>query len=240
VFDNASRLTDRIENGVSMTFGFDATHQVTSDDSTGYSYDGTGNRTNAGYSTGAAKRLMSDGTWTWTYDAAGNATARTNGTATWTYSYDGRGQMIGAQESSTGKRVTFIYDAYVNKVERQADDGSTSSIQRYVYDGWDTNKSGAIGTENFDQAFELNGSNALVMRRLFGAGFDALLARQTAVGTVSWYVTDQQGSVRTPLERAQCAVPQPGTVARDREHMAGLVVRHRERASLLAHGLNRH
>jgi YD repeat-containing protein len=120
VFDDASRLTDRIENGVSITFGYDATHQVTSDDGTGYSYDGTGNRTNAGYSTGAANRLVSDGTWTWTYDAAGNATARTNGTATWTYSYDGRGQMIGAQESSTGKRVAFIYDASGNKVERQA------------------------------------------------------------------------------------------------------------------------
>jgi hypothetical protein len=68
--------------------------------------------------------------------------------------------------------VTFIYDAYGNQVERQAYDGSTSSIQRYVYDGWDTNKSGAIGTENFDQTFELNGANGLVMRRLIGAGFD--------------------------------------------------------------------
>ena len=48
----------------------------------------------------------------------------------------------------------------------------TSGTERYAVDGWDTAKGGAVGTENFDVTLDLNGSNAVTGRRLFGAGFD--------------------------------------------------------------------
>ncbi|MCU0706472.1 MAG: hypothetical protein MUF18_21155, partial [Fimbriiglobus sp.] len=40
------------------------------------------------------------------------------------------------------------------------------------------------------------GSNAVTSRRVFGAGFDAAVARQDAGGAVTWYGQDQVGSVR--------------------------------------------
>ncbi len=56
------------------TFGYDATSQVTSDSGTGatFTYDKNGNRTMAGYSTGVANRLATDGNWNYTYDWEGN------------------------------------------------------------------------------------------------------------------------------------------------------------------------
>ena len=41
-----------------------------------YSYDDTGNRTMTGYSTGDHNRLLSDGTFYYTYDNEGNQTGK--------------------------------------------------------------------------------------------------------------------------------------------------------------------
>ena len=43
---------------------------------------------------------------------------------------------------------------------------------------------------------DLDGSNELVMRRLFLDGVDSVTARISASGTVAWYLTDRLGSVR--------------------------------------------
>jgi RHS repeat-associated protein len=65
-----------------------------------------------------------------------------------------------------------------------------------VVDGWDSAKPGAIGTKNFDVTMDLDGSNAVTNRRMFGAGFDEGVARRDSVGTVSWSGVDGLGSVR--------------------------------------------
>jgi YD repeat-containing protein len=47
------------------------TNQLTADGTRTFTYDGAGNRTDAGYRTGSANQLTNDGVWTYTYDAEG-------------------------------------------------------------------------------------------------------------------------------------------------------------------------
>ena len=58
--------------------------------------------------------FTASGVWTWTYDAAGNTIARSQGASaeTWEYEFDARGLLIGATQSATSggsamAQVTF-------------------------------------------------------------------------------------------------------------------------------------
>jgi YD repeat-containing protein len=94
-YDSAGRLGTKIENGVTTTYAYDKTGQLTQDGAKTFTYDGTGNRTFTGYVTAAGNRISSDGTWTYTHDAAGQLVKKSKGASaeTWTYAYDHRGQM---------------------------------------------------------------------------------------------------------------------------------------------------
>ena len=64
-----------------VTYANDSTGQLTGASggqapTESYSYDSNGNRTNAGYVTGADNELLSDGTYDYQYDAEGNRIAR--------------------------------------------------------------------------------------------------------------------------------------------------------------------
>jgi hypothetical protein len=48
--------------------------------------------------------------------------------------------------------------------------GTVTSDERYVLGGCDPVKPGAVGTENFDAIMDLNGSNAVTQRRVYGEG----------------------------------------------------------------------
>jgi RHS repeat-associated protein len=98
--------------------------------------------------------------------------------------------------------VNYSFDAFGNRLQRQATSGSTTTTERFAYDGWDTAKPGAIGSENFDVYADLNSSNSVTNRRLFGPSFDEPLARQDSSGVVAWYGTDQLGSVRTVFDNS--------------------------------------
>ena len=76
------------------------------------------------------------------------------------------------------------YDTFENGLERVLKDGSgtVTSDEKFVYDGCDTAKPGAVGNENFDAVMDLDASNNVTVRQMYGAGFDDLLARQTAAG----------------------------------------------------------
>jgi len=154
-------------------------------------------------------QVTNDGTWTYTYDAEGNLTKNSKGASaeTWLYGYDNRNQMVTAATSATDggattQRVTYVYDAFGSRIERDAWDGTTTTTERYGLDGWDPAKPSPVGNENFDTYVELNGSNALVIRRVFGVNFDEVVARQNAVGTVAWYQQDYQGSVRQVIDNS--------------------------------------
>ncbi len=187
----------------------DVADQLTVDGTNGFSYDETGNRTNSGHVTGTGNRIETDGVRTYTFDANGNLSQSTVGAAgaTWVYGYDHRNQLTSAAYSATDggavtQRVTYTLDAFGNRIAREAWDGSTTVTERYGLDGWDTAKPSPIGNEQFDAWVDLDGSNALVTRRIYGPDFDAVMTRQSAAGVVAWYLPDRQGSVRTVIDNS--------------------------------------
>lgn len=75
--------------------------------------------------TGSGNRTTNDGVWTYTYDAAGSVTKKSKGASsdTWVYGYDHRNQMLTTAFSATDggsvtQRVTYVYDALGNRIER--------------------------------------------------------------------------------------------------------------------------
>ncbi|VTR91659.1 rhs repeat-associated core domain protein : YD repeat protein OS=Planctomyces limnophilus (strain ATCC 43296 / DSM 3776 / IFAM 1008 / 290) GN=Plim_1050 PE=4 SV=1: SBBP: SBBP: RHS_repeat: RHS_repeat: RHS_repeat: RHS_repeat: RHS_repeat: RHS_repeat: RHS_repeat: RHS_repeat: RHS_repeat: RHS_repeat: RHS_repeat: RHS_repeat: RHS_repeat: RHS_repeat: RHS_repeat: RHS_repeat: RHS_repeat: RHS_repeat: RHS_repeat [Gemmata massiliana] len=201
-FDAADQMTAKQENGTTTSYSYDAAGQLTADGATTYGYDKTGNRTNTGYVTGSGNRMTSDGVWTYTYDANGNVVKRSKGASsdTWVYGFDNRNQMTSAAYSASdggtvSQRVTYVYDAFGNRIERDAWNGTTT-VERYAMDGWDPAKPNAVGTENFDTWVDMDNVNALTVRRMFGTGSDEQIARQTSSGTILWYLNDPQQSVR--------------------------------------------
>jgi RHS repeat-associated protein len=82
VYNAAGELTSyQDNNNSSLTYSYDANGELTgasgtlngSNYSVSYSYDLNGNRTMAGYQTGTDNELLSDDTYKYTYDNAGNA-----------------------------------------------------------------------------------------------------------------------------------------------------------------------
>jgi len=116
------------------------------------------------------------------------------------YEYDMRGQMTKASNGTT--TVTQSFDAFGNRIERDATVGGVSSVEKFVVDGWDTTKPRAVGTENFDVAIDLNAAGNVANRRMFGVGFDELLGGHDGTGAVRWYGTDHLGSVRTVFDNS--------------------------------------
>jgi YD repeat-containing protein len=55
-------------------------------------------------------QVTSDGTWTYTYDHAGNLATKSNSTYTWTYGYDANEQMTSAQETRAEKVSGVVSD----------------------------------------------------------------------------------------------------------------------------------
>ena len=88
------------------------------------------------------------------------------------------GQAILAQ-------VTYTYDVFGNRLQQTTFTASTgaTTVQRYGYDGQNV-------------WADLNSSNQLETRYLYGDAVDQILARVSASGLVAWYLTDHLGSVR--------------------------------------------
>jgi len=191
-YDNFDRLTTKKIDGTTTTYSYDDTNQLTGDGTNNYSYDANGNRTGGGYTTGTGNQTTNDGTWTYTYDTNGNRTKKSKGSAleTWNYGYDEKGELIWVEKHATDGgtlqlRVAYKYDALGNRIERTEDsngDGNVDITERYGYDGanvW----------------ADLDGTNALTNRRLFGIGVDTPIVRVSAAGVEAWYLRDYQNSV---------------------------------------------
>jgi RHS repeat-associated protein len=199
-FDAASRLTQFVSSvdGVS-DYAYDsgdqltaATHAAQTDEA--YEYDENGNRTSTGYTTGFYNRLSSDGTYNYEYDAEGNRTKRTNintGAVT-EYTWDHRNRLVTVTDrAGDGGPITQIvnhrYDVFNRWISKQVDpDGAgpqPAAATRYHYDG--------------DQlVLELDDSETVTHRYLWGPAVDQLLADEQATGEVLWAITDHLGSVR--------------------------------------------
>ena len=53
---------------------------------------------------------------------------------------------------------------------------------------------------------DLDGSNNVTMRRMYGGGFDELVVRRDAAGNAGWYLTDKLNSVRAIADDAGTVV----------------------------------
>jgi RHS repeat-associated protein len=201
-YDAADRVTTQtywskigtVTYSGTLAYSYDPTNQLTSDGTSNYSFDANGNRTMTGYSTGADNRMSSDGTYTYYYDNAGNTIEKTRGSGqeTWYYGWDNRNRLSSVRKTSDGTTntltVTYTYDVD-DRLVQQAKwvSGGSTVTTRYAYDG-----------ENVWA--DLDGSNNLLVRYVFGDGSDQVLTRTEASGQsnpgVAEYFTDRLGSVR--------------------------------------------
>jgi RHS repeat-associated protein len=191
-YDPGNRLTSETDNGTTTSYQYDQGNQLTQAGSATYGYDANSNRTNTGYQTGTGNELTNDGTWTYTYDNEGNLIKKSKGpnAETWTYGYDSLNHLVSAKDASTDggttlTLITYSYDVFGNPIEQDAwtQSGGTTTVTRFAYDGsnvW----------------ADLNGSNALVMRRLYLDGLAQPFARIDSSGNAAWYLPDHLGSVR--------------------------------------------
>ena len=131
-YDAANRLTQLTTPDGTSDYGYNGRDELTSSnhsyqDDEGYTYDDTGNRTNAGYVAGAHNRLLSDGTYTYEYDNEGNRTKRvaiTSGETT-EYGWDYRNRLTSVvTKDSSGaiaKSVEQTYDMYNRRIAKSVD-----------------------------------------------------------------------------------------------------------------------
>jgi YD repeat-containing protein len=153
-----------------------------------HTYDANGNRTEGSYRTGAGNRVLFDGTYHYSYDPEGNRTSKYtldgNGepTGITTYTWDGHNRLVSAATPSG--TVTYQYDGLDRMISRTVTGASTGNgTEYYVYDGANV-------------VLVLAGDGSVVERELTGPAVDQVFASESGGGSVSWLLTDNQGSVR--------------------------------------------
>jgi len=211
-YDHASRLASEVDSGTrTLTYTYDNANQLTADSLHTYTYDGTGNRNNTGWSTptGSENELQSatlvSGTWSYIYDADGNMTKKSLGASaeTWTYTYDDGNEMTEAKQYTKDpgnggvleQDDVYKYDAFGNRVEKDVTASGVTTTQRYAYDGWNSDTPAGVGNVKWEVFADLDGTNALQTRYLRGDRVDQLFARIASDGTAAWLLTDHLGTV---------------------------------------------
>jgi YD repeat-containing protein len=196
--DLANQLVNETHHGQSSDYLYDTAGQLTSaghssQDDELYTYDANGNRIGSGIVVGPNNRLLSDGTFDYTYDAEGNLVSKTQIASgeTISYSYDHRNRLVRAEHRTSGGTLlnesTYLYDVFDRRIAKRVDgDGSgpqQAEEKRFVYDRqhvW----------ADFD------GAGMVTARYLFGEQTDQILARFRPGEGTAWYLTDHLGTVR--------------------------------------------
>jgi RHS repeat-associated protein len=201
-YDNADRVTSETwQSGStpgSRTYNYDSTSQLTNDGTTTYTYDLMGNRTAVNtqvYQPPTDNRVTNDGTFTYTYDQEGNLTQKTKGTGleTWFYTYDNRNHLTSVRQTSDGNTnqllVTYTYDVFGQRATeaKWTSQSGTTTTTRFAYDVYQV-------------WAELNTSNVVQTRYVFGDGQTQLFARIDTGAGVRWELTDRLGSIRDVLD----------------------------------------
>src|SRR5262245_35831787 len=149
-WDLADRLTQAVDPEGTTSYAYDDRDQLTGADhpaspDESYAYDDNGNRTGGGYQVGADNRLVSDGTYTFTYDAEGNRLTQTeiaSGKLT-QYEWDYRNRLIRVVRRNTAigpitAEMLYTYDSLDRRVSKSVDaDGAgagVAAVEVYVYD----------------------------------------------------------------------------------------------------------
>ncbi|MGE4003005.1 MAG: RHS repeat-associated core domain-containing protein, partial [Planctomycetaceae bacterium] len=214
LYDAASRITQITDVDGVTSYGYDDRDQLTSADYTdltrtdeSYQYDANGNRVQSsqhgsGYVTGPANRLLSDGTYTYEYDAEGNMLRRTritgaepDGSTTREFTWDHRNRLIAIVDTladgTPTQEVEFTYDTLNRRIGKAVDttplDAVNAPLEIFIYDREDI----VVELEDFD------GSSSalpqLVLRYLHGPLVDQVLTQDNSL-EASWLLTNHLGT----------------------------------------------
>jgi RHS repeat-associated protein len=195
-YDRDNRVVTEDNLGLTTTYTYDADSELTSETSSlatiDYMYDPNGNRIGGNNVIGPDNQLLSDTDWDYSYDADGNLIQKVGVASgpdhgiTWTYTYNNKNQMttaVDVQNGTTLASVTYVYDALGNRIEEDVTGSNLpSQVTRFAYDGQNV-------------WADLDGSNNLLVRRIFLNTVDSVTARISASGTVAWYLPDRLGSI---------------------------------------------
>ena len=150
-----------------------------------FSYDPVGNRLSdasmTNYSYNAANELVSNSSFTYSYDANGNLISKTDaaGNKT-TFSYDSQNELIGASMPN-GVSAVYKYDALGRRIYKST--GSLpSQTQQFIYD-------------NQNILAILDGNNNLIALFTHGPGIDEPLEIRQGNGTEYFLHADGLGSI---------------------------------------------
>jgi RHS repeat-associated protein len=192
-YNLAGQVTAQTVNGVTTAYAYDATGQLIAAGGQDYNFDANGNPDSSGDSIGPDNELLSDGTWNYTYDGAGNLIQKVSSDAStvWTYGYDVANQMISAVEVVDGVTVlsiAYTYDVFGNRVAEMVMQGDSTTTTQYVYDASNTLYATA------------DNSGTIQMWYIAGVqGPDTWLAQvdNTGSGNSAWLLDNYQGSITT-------------------------------------------
>jgi RHS repeat-associated protein len=213
---NVAQMTSSTDGEQNYTL--DDTNQLTNvtDDSQqtleNYSYDSNGNRTGAGCATGAANRLLCEGTFNYEYDAEGNRTLRTRISSAAAddhftdYYWDNRNRLTGvAFRNNSGnftKVVWYGYDSAGRQATRYV---SSASGAMYYYTACqeDGQSEGSRPLLDIRDQDGLGGDTypAYMNRRyLNGPAVDQVLATEAGNNWLRWGLADHEGTIRDVIE----------------------------------------
>ena len=150
-----------------------------------FSYDPVGNRLAdaqiSGYNYNAANELVSNSSFTYSYDANGNLISKTDAAGNKTiFSYDSQNELIGASMPS-GVSAVYKYDALGRRIFKST--GSLpSQTQQFIYD-------------NQNILAILDGNNNLIALFTHGPGIDEPLEIRQGNGTEYFLHADGLGSI---------------------------------------------
>ncbi len=225
-YDDAGNMTQMVTVDGTVAYTNDDTGQLTAADynyqtDESYTYDENGNRVvvdgTTTYVTGDDNRLLSDGTYRYTYDAEGNRTSKfvdadadgvldSGDTDVTTYSWDYRNRLTEVEHFSTyanydadtsDQIVEYDYDAFNRLIGRTLDAdgaGGATAVEHsvYVYDG-----------DQIASQFDKSGTGDLAAtdlshRYLWNPqAVDQLFADEdVADGQLRYALTDHENSVR--------------------------------------------
>jgi YD repeat-containing protein len=152
---------------------------------------------------GPNNEVLDDGTYTYTYDAAGKELTKTAdvGGDYWTFGYDNANHIISAVEKTSGgtteNAVTYEYDVFGNLTEEDVN----GTVTQYAVDGWNPAKVGSMGNSAFDTWAMMNGSGVLIspVEHMVHIATQSDSTRPSHVETVT--------AIRSPVKRKRFLTP---------------------------------
>jgi RHS repeat-associated protein len=216
-YDSANRITAITDIDGRTQYQYDMTDQLIratrgATDPRGnesYTYDKNGNRVSSHlashYTTGSANRLLSDGKYTYQYDAEGNTTRRVTITTgeTRDFTWDHRNRLVRLTDKSSGGTIvneaSYIYDAINRRIAKLVDVDGTGPLSTHV-DHYAYDREHIVLEFTDPDGPNSNAQPALSTRNVFGPQIDMIIAQeQQAPRDVQWLMADHLGSIRLVL-----------------------------------------